>query len=123
MTIAIASAAGIMVAAGLLYLHVVSNSTGAKVNGAAIVFAAHAYTVDLRAGGKPIPKSVPLQQLATLGYLKPEQIAAFRGLEATLSLTGDERNPKTELMRVHMPDNTDIVLLNDGTAMQVYRER
>jgi hypothetical protein len=106
-----------------LYLYVVSNGARPKVNGAAIVVAAHAYTVDLRAARQPIPKSVPLQQLATLGYLKPEQIAAFRGLEATLSLTGDERNPKTELMRVHMPDNTDIVLLNDGTAMQVYRER
>ena len=121
MTIAIAAALGIMVAAGLLYVYVVPNGAGAKVDGAAIVAAAHAYTADLRARAQPIPHSIPLEQLVKLRYLKPEQIAAFHGLEATLSLTAEQPGPRTVLMRVHMPDGTDIVLLNDGSVQDLAR--
>lgn len=119
MAIAIGAAAAIMVAAGLLYLYFFSAGEGGKANGAAIVAAAHSYTVDLRARNQPIPKAVPLQQLVTLGYLKPGQIAAFHGLDATLFLTANAASPQMVLMRVHMMDGTDLVLLNDGSTSQV----
>jgi hypothetical protein len=119
MTIAIAAALAIMLAAGLLYVYVVPSGAGARVDGPAIIAAAHAYTSDLRVRAQPVPKSIPLQQLVALGYLKPGQIAAFRGLDATLSLTADNRAPQVVLMRVHMPDGTDLVLLSDGSAQEV----
>jgi len=118
MLIAIGLGAGIMVAAGLLYLHVVSNGAQAKVDGAAIVFAAHALTTDLRARNQPVPNSIHLRQLVALHYLKPEQIAAFEGLDATLFLTGDQSNPTTVLMRVRMTDGTDLVLFSNGSTQQ-----
>jgi len=121
MIIAVAAALAIMVVAGLLYVYVVSSGAGGKVDGPAIVAAAHAYTADLRARGQPVPHSILLEQLVTLHYLKPDQIAAFHGLEATLSLTTDDRYPQAVLMRVHMPDGTDLVLLGDGSAQQVAR--
>jgi hypothetical protein len=121
MIIAIAAAMAIMVAAGLLYVFVLSSGAGSKVDGPAIIAAARAYTADLRAHGQRIPKAVPLEQLAALHYLKPEQIAAFHGLEATLALTADQPGPRAVLMRVRMPDGADIVLLSDGSVQEAPR--
>src|ERR1700733_5442733 len=111
MTIAIAAALAIMVAAGLVYVFLVSKETSAKFNGAAIVAAARAYTHDLRDRKEPIPKSVTLEELAERHFLKPEAISAFRGLNATVMLTSQESTAHTVLMRVHFPDGGDIVLL------------
>ena len=119
MTIAVAAAVAIMVAAGLVYLFVVSRETSAKFNGAAIVAAAHDYTRDLQARKQPIPKSVTLEDLVALHFLKPEEIAAFRGANATVMLTGEGHGAQTVVMRVHFPDGSDIVLLADGSVQQV----
>ena len=70
---------------------------------------------------QPIPKTVSLNELLTGGYLKPADVAPFQGLDAVLELTSDASNPQTVLMRVHMPDGSDLVLLGDGTAQQVAR--
>lgn len=121
MTIAIAAALGMMAVVGLFYVYVLSNGPAAKVDGAAIVAAAHNYTANLRARAQPIPHTIPLEQLVKLRYLKPEQVAAFHGLQATLSLTADSRNPRTVLMQVHMLDGADIVLLNDGSVQEAPR--
>jgi flagellar basal body-associated protein FliL len=121
MTIAIAVAVAIMVAAALVYVFLVSKETSAKFNGAAIVEAARAYTRDLQARKEPVPKSVTLEDLVARHFLKPEEIAAFRGLNATIMLTSNESNPQTVLMRVHFPDGGDILLLGDGSVRQAAR--
>jgi hypothetical protein len=119
MTIAIAVAVAIMVMAGLVYLSLASKDTSAKFNGAAIVTAARDYTRDLQARKQPIPQSVTLEELVALHFLQPAQVEAFRGSKATIMLTADASNPQGVLMRVHMPDGSEFVLLNDGTAQQV----
>lgn len=119
MTIAIAVAVAIMVVAGLVYVSVISKEPSAKFNGAAIVAAAQAYTRDLRARKQSIPKSVTLEDLVAAHFLKPEEIAPFRGLNATVTLTSEDRDPRTVLMRVHFPDGTDVQLLADGNVQQV----
>jgi hypothetical protein len=116
MTIAITGAVGIMVAAGLVYLLVVSKDTAGRFNGAAIVAAARAYTKDLEARRQPIPPSVTLDELVASHFLKPEDAAAFRGLKATVMLTSADRGPKAQLMRVRLPDGSEVVLLGDGTV-------
>jgi hypothetical protein len=121
MTIAIGAALAIMVAAGLVYVFVVAKEPGVKFNGAAIVAAARAYTRDLQARKQPVPKSVTLEDLVERHFLKPEEIAAFRGLNATIMLTSTESNGQTVLMRVHFPDGGDILLLGDGTVRQAQR--
>jgi len=121
MTIAIAAAVAIMVAAGLVYVFLVSKEPSAKFNGAAIVAAARAYTRDLQVRRQPMPKSVTLEELAARHFLKPEEIAAFRGLNATIMLTSQASNAQTILMRVHFPDGGDIILLGDGSVQQVPR--
>jgi len=121
MTIAIAAAVAFMVAGGLVYVFLVSKEPGAKFKGAAIVAAARAYTRDLQARKEPMPKSVTLEDLVAHHFLKPEEIAAFRGLNATIMLTSKESNAQTVLMQVHFPDGGDILLLGDGSVQQVAR--
>jgi len=121
MTIAVAVAVAIMVAAGLVYLSLASKDTSAKFNGAAIVAAARAYTRDLQVRKQPIPQSVSLEELVALHFLRPGEIEAFRGMKATILLTADAGNPQGVLMRVRMPDGGEFVLLNDGSAQQVAR--
>jgi hypothetical protein len=118
MAIAIAVAVAIMVAAGLVYVFLVSKEPSARFNGAAIVAAARAYTRDLQGRKQPVPKSVTLEELVTLHFLKPEEVTAFHGTRATIMLTSAEGNPQTVLMQVHFPDGGDIVLLGDGTVQQ-----
>jgi hypothetical protein len=118
-TIAIAAAVALMVAAGLVYVFLVSKEPSARFNGAVIVAAARAYTRDLQDRKQPVPKSVTLEDLVAHHFLKPEEIAAFRGMSATIMLTSSESNPQTVLMRVHIPDGGDIVLLGNGSVQQV----
>src|SRR5580658_6779617 len=115
MAIAIAAAVAIMLAAGLVYYFMASKETSAKFNGAAIVAAARDYTRDVRLRKEPVPKSVTLEELVALHYLKPEQGEAFRGLKATVMLSTEERGPKAVVMRVVMPDGGEVKLLSDGS--------
>jgi len=85
------------------------------------VVAARAYTREAQARKQPVPASISLEELAALHYLKPEDIEAFRGLKAMIMLTGDARDPKTVVMRVHFPEGGDVVLLEDGSAQQMAR--
>ncbi len=121
MAIAIATAAAIMVAAGLVYFFTASREAAARFNGAVIVAAARACTRDLQDRKQPIPPSISLDELAALRYLKPADIAAFRGLKAMIILTTDDRDPQTVLMRVLMPDGAKIELLSDGTVREAPR--
>jgi hypothetical protein len=121
--IALAVGTGVMIAAviGVVYWLAVLNTRGEKVNGIRIVAAAQAYSRQLRDARQPIPKSVALQELVTRGLLKPGDIAAFQGLDATLSLTADNPGPQTVLMRIRMPDGTALVLLADGSVQSALR--
>jgi hypothetical protein len=118
MTVAIVTAVAMMAVAALVYIFLVSRETGAKFNGAAIVAAARAYTRDLQARNQPVPKSVTLEDLVALHFLKPGEIAAFGGLKGTIMLTADGRDPQTVLMRVHLPDGGDLLLLQDGSVKE-----
>jgi len=116
MTIAVAVAVAIMVAAALVYYFMASKETSARFNGAAIVAAARDYTRDVRLRKEPVPKSVTLEELVALHYLKPEQGEVFRGLKATVMLSSDERGPKVVVMRVIMPDGGELKLMSDGSV-------
>ena len=121
MTIAVAAVVAIMVAAALVYIFLMSKEPSARFNGATIVAAARSYTRDLRARNQPVPKSVTLEELADHHFLKPEEVAAFRGMSATITLSSTESGPKTVLMRVHFPDGGEVLLLADGTVQQAGR--
>ncbi|HEX4120264.1 MAG TPA: hypothetical protein VH619_06600 [Verrucomicrobiae bacterium] len=121
MAVAIGLAAVLMVVGGLVYLLMPGADSNAKIDGPKIIAAGHAYTRDLLLHKQPIPRTVSLSELVAHGYLQPSDVAAFQGLDATLSLVFNASDPTFVLMRVHMPDGTDVVLLGDGTAQSTRR--
>jgi hypothetical protein len=105
----------------VIYLVIPTSAPLPKVDGLKITGAAIAYTRSLIAHKQPIPKTVSLNELVVQGFLKPADVAAFQGMQATLSLVSDASNPQYALMRVQMPDGSDFVLLADGTTKQIAR--
>ena len=118
MAIAITIAMAIMAVAASAYLLLVHRDATTRFNGAAIVAAARAYTRDLNSRNLPVPASVSLDDLVSLHFLKATDVAAFRGMKASVTLTSKENGLKTVLMRVKLPDGGDIVLLGDGSVQQ-----
>jgi hypothetical protein len=119
--IAIGAGAAIMAFVGWAFFLAGSSAPGEKVNGLRIVAAAQAFTRSLEAAKQPIPQSVKLDDLVERGFLLAEEVAAFRGLDATVLLTSAHPGPQTILMRVHFQDGTDLVLLADGSVQSVAR--
>jgi hypothetical protein len=122
MAAAVGAAVVVMVVAGLIYLLMPAETSSVTIDGRKIVAAGTAYTKVLIAHKQPIPKTVSLNGLMTHGYLKPADVAPFQGLDAELVLMTDASNPQSVLMRVHMPDDTDLLLLGDGSTQQVPRQ-
>jgi len=91
------------------------SSSFRPVNGLKIIAAARAYTAALQKEHAPVPPNVPLQVLVDRGLLQPGDIGSFQGLEANISLTATN-GAQNVLMRVHMQDGTDLLLLADGSA-------
>ena len=91
-------------------------------NGPKLISALQAFVGDLAARKEPIPQTVSLRELIRCGYIAPNDVHAFDGMELTISLTADETRPQEILARVRLPDGSIHVLLGDGSALQVTEE-
>ena len=118
MALGIGAGVVFLVFVGLIYLASSDNSSPQKIDGLRIVAAAHGFTRQLIASRQVIPKTVSLNELVTRGFLKPEDVAPFHGMETELMLTASASNPNAPIMRVHLPDGSYLVLFNDGTTRQ-----
>jgi hypothetical protein len=119
MSLAIGVGVALLVMAGLVYFLTEPETTAPKVDGPKIIAAGRAYTRELVSRQLPIPNSVSVSDLVAHGYLKPADVAAFQGLDATLSLISDASRPDFVIMRVRMADDSDLVLLQDGSVREV----
>ena len=98
---------------GLIYLTLFKPRK--QFDAAKIFTAAQTYTRTLRATHSKIPPTVNLKTLIERGFLRPNDVKSFDGLDVTISLLGDPSNPQAVLMRVHFPDGQDLVVVGDGS--------
>jgi hypothetical protein len=105
----------VAIVASAWYLFLAPSGSG-RVDARKILLAAQAYTREIRANGNSVPPTVSLQVLVTRGFLKPEDISGFDGMDVTVSLTMKANDPHAELMRARLPDGHDLVVLIDGTV-------
>ena len=119
MSLAIGLGVALLVAGGMVYLLTEGEPSPRKVDGPKIIAAGRAYTHEMVSRKLPIPNSVSVNDLVAHGYLKSADVAAFQGLDATLSLTSDASRPDFVIMRVKMLDGSDLVLLQDGSVREV----
>jgi hypothetical protein len=111
-----AAAALVVICAGVLMLRPPEH----PINGPKIIAAARAYTRALQQSHSPIQPTVPLQTLISRGFLKPADAGSLAGMDATIFLVAGNGHPSI-LMRVHLPDGNDLVLLDDGSVRQLKR--
>lgn len=121
MALAVGVGVAIMAVGAVIYLAIPDSAPPPKIDGLKITGAAIAYTRGYIARKQPLPKAVSLNELVAQGFLKPTDVAAFQGMDATLSLVSDASNPQYVLMRVRMPDGSDFELLADGSTKQLSR--
>ena len=93
-------------------------------DGSKLVAAVQAFAADRRAHGQPLPSSVSLRELVRDGFISADDVHAFDGMEATLSMTADEKYPQAPLMTVRFQrGGGGIVVLGDGSVQQVTSAR
>jgi len=93
-------------------------------DGSKLVAAVQAFAADRRSHGQPLPSSISLRELVRDGYIAADDVPAFDGMEATLSLTADETYPQEPLMTIRFPrDGGGMVVLSDGSVQQVTSRR
>jgi hypothetical protein len=68
------------------------------------------------ARGQTVPTTISLNELVGAGYLKPEDAAAFKGVDLTLYPTALGTLPKAVVARARLADGSEVLLLADGTV-------
>ena len=111
----IAVVAVVMIAASITYF-IFTRPAPARVDAPKIMAAAQSYAHDLRAHGQVVPATVSLHDLIANALLRPEDVSGFSGMEVSISLTVTEANPQDVLMRVRMPDGSEILAMADGSV-------
>jgi hypothetical protein len=66
-----------------------------------------------------LPASVSLRELVSGGYITTNDVRAFDGMEVTVSLTASDTDPHSILIRVRMPDGSQIAAMADGSVQQL----
>jgi hypothetical protein len=112
-----------LAAIAILYRGLTPSPKPAAVDGARILAAARGYTQMLHAKRMTVPPTVSLGELVFHGLLRPEDVKAFEGVEVTVSLTADRADPRSVLLRAHLPDGQDMVALTDGSVRYEDREK
>lgn len=117
--IAILTVTGVALLGALL--HPVLHPPPLAFNGARLFEAVQHYRADLLARESALPATVSLRELTNQGYLQAREVAAFAGLETTISLSASESRPHEVLMRARFPDGAELVALADGSVQTVRR--
>ena len=117
----IMAVAAVVMVAACITCFILTRPAPGKVDGQKIMTALQSYTADLRAHGQAMPATVSLHDLISKGWLKPEDVSGFSGMEVTISLIASESNPQDVMMRVRMQDGSEIVGMADGSVQSVRR--
>ena len=68
------------------------------------------------ARGQTVPATISLKELVGAGYVKPEDAAAFKGVELTFYPTALGTFPQAMVARARLADGSQVYLLADGSV-------
>jgi hypothetical protein len=86
-----------------------------------IITAVQAFTHDRQAGHGSFPKEVSLDELVSGGYLKMDEIAAFRGREVKI-FTAVDSSTLDILLLAHLTGTHYLAEMTDGSMMRLTQE-
>lgn len=108
---------GLVVVGVVVVLLLMPRAPQGQVDARRLFEAIQGYTQHARATGTPVPATVSLQELLTLGLLQPQDVSGFDGMEVIVSLKADATDSDAVLMEAQSPDGYRIVLLVDGRVV------
>ena len=79
------------------------------------------YAHDQLSHGRTLPSSVKLQDLPGGGYISPDEVRDLGGADVTFYPTVNESDPQAVLVRVRMPDGSQIFAVADGSIQSIRR--
>ena len=83
-----------------------------------LIAAVQAFSHEKAARGQLLPATVSLRELVSGGYIAAKEVQAFDGMEVTISLATDKTRAAEVLIRVRLPDGSEIAQLTDGSIQQ-----
>ena len=83
--------------------------------------AMRSYSHDQVSRGRPLPSSVTLQDLVGGGYVSADEVRDLGGADVTFYPAISESDPQAVLVRVRMPNGSQMVALADGSVQSVSR--
>jgi hypothetical protein len=84
-----------------------------------LVAALQAFSRDRFLHGNKLPSSVSLKELVDGGYLTPNDVRAFEGIEVTFSNVATNQDPHTAMIHARLPDGSVLAVLADGSVQQL----
>ena len=81
--------------------------------------AEQSYVRDHASRGQPLPASVTLQDLLSGGYVTTDEVRSLAGADVVFYPTVTEATPQAILVRVRMPDGTEMAVLADGSVQSL----
>lgn len=87
------------------------------------VLALQQYSQDLQHQGKDLPRTISVEELIQEGYLTQTDVQPFEGADVTFHTSFNKAIPESVLLEVHMPDDSILVQLGDGSVQQVTETR
>lgn len=83
--------------------------------------AIQAFAAALKAQGRAVPETASLRELVASGFLRPEEAAPFGAQDATFIVGVHEADPQQMVARVPLDGGREVVMLADGSILQVAR--
>jgi len=111
-----------VVLAGILLYASLSAPPPRHVDGMKVLAAARAYAADREHRGLALPASVSVRELTERGLLTAADVSGFAGMEVMVSLSPGQRSLRDVLVRAHLSDGYDVILLADGSVHEVRRK-
>lgn len=107
-----------LLGSALLLIRETRTFSPGELNLPVLMGAITAYCDRQRERGLPVPAEITIDELVAQGFISSNDVSAFAGMKATLTLNADPKNLQQALMRVNLPDGTEISVLNDGSVQQ-----
>lgn len=83
--------------------------------------AMRSYSHDQVSHGRPLPSSVTVPDLINGGYISKSEVRDLAGADVTFYPTASETDPQAILIRIRLPDGSQIVTLADGSVQELSR--
>lgn len=84
-----------------------------------LIIAVDAYVRTEKSMGRAMPAEITLKQLIEAGYITPEHVREFEGMDVTIALNSGKGPAPGPVVRARRPDGSVMVVMADGMVQEL----